>query len=109
MTTPTTTAEATATKPARRGRGRPKGSASRRIPGSVADKGLRDRQRTMASQSQLGWRVSEFAAAVGISVATLWRYIESGKIKAVKIGGVRLIPRIEAVRLGLLEEIQPTA
>ena len=46
--------------------------------------------------------MGEFAAASGISLATLWRYVKEGKVKTVKIGNVKLVPRSEAQRLGLI-------
>ena len=102
MTAASTTAD---TKPTqiKRGRGRPKGSRSaRRLPANAADRVHERRQTAFHQQFQLGWRMGEFAAASGISLATLWRYVKDGKIKTVKIGNVKLIPRSEAQRLGLI-------
>jgi len=39
----------------------------------------------------LAYRVNDAAEAAGISKATLYRWIATGKLKTVKIGGVRLI------------------
>lgn len=96
------TADANAT-PIKRGRGRPKGSTSgRRLPVNIADQMHQRRHVAFAQQYQLGWRMNEFAAALGISLATVWRYVKDGKIKTIKIGNVKLIPRSEAQRLGLI-------
>lgn len=38
-----------------------------------------------------GWRVNEFAAELGCGHATIWSKIAEGKIRSVKIGGMRII------------------
>jgi putative resolvase len=43
--------------------------------------------------------MAEAKAALGISAMTLHRWIEAGKIQAVKVGSYRAIPRSEVERL----------
>lgn len=97
------TAADTHPRPIKRGRGRPKGSTkSQTQPANIADRIHERRHTAFSKEFQLGWRMGEFAAASGISLATLWRYVKDGKIRTVKIGNVKLIPRSEAQRLGLI-------
>ena len=45
----------------------------------------------MTDDVRLAYRISEAAQAVRISSATIYRLIAAGKLKTVKIGGIRLI------------------
>jgi excisionase family DNA binding protein len=40
---------------------------------------------------KLAYRVDDAAKSIGISRATLYRWIASGKLKTVKVGAVRLV------------------
>lgn len=51
---------------------------------------------------RLGWRVNEWVALTGISRPTVWRQIRDGRLNVVDVGGITIVPRAEAVRLGLL-------
>jgi excisionase family DNA binding protein len=41
---------------------------------------------------RLAYSVKEAAAAIGISVASIWRHISEGRLETFKLGGRRLIP-----------------
>lgn len=64
----------------------------------------RAREQAVGLEHQISWRIPEFAAVVGISLPTLWRRIRAGDIRTVRLGGVTLIPRSEAVRIGLMHK-----
>ena len=51
----------------------------------------------------LGYRRRGFARSVGVSVATVERWIKAGEIRAVKIGGTVIIPAAEAARIMAVE------
>jgi excisionase family DNA binding protein len=48
---------------------------------------------------RLAFSIDEAAAALGMSPATLWRWIGEGWLRSVKRGGRRLIPISELERL----------
>jgi excisionase family DNA binding protein len=52
---------------------------------------------------RVGFRIADVVRLTGTSRATVNRWIASGTLKSVVIGTVRLIPRAEMIRLGLLE------
>jgi hypothetical protein len=54
--------------------------------------------------NRFGWRIFEWVALTGTSRPTVWRQIKRGKLKVVDVNGIKLIPRSEAIRLGLLAE-----
>jgi DNA-binding Xre family transcriptional regulator len=54
------------------------------------------------SDDRLGWRVAEFCQLIGISPATISKMAKAGKITLVYFGDLPVIPRAEAVRLGLI-------
>jgi excisionase family DNA binding protein len=47
---------------------------------------------------RLAYRVREFAVALGVSDATIYRLIRTGALVAQKIGAIQLIPASEADR-----------
>jgi transcriptional regulator of acetoin/glycerol metabolism len=51
---------------------------------------------------RLGWRVNEWVKLTGISRPTVWRQIRDGRLNVVDVGGITIVPRTEAVRLGLI-------
>jgi excisionase family DNA binding protein len=51
---------------------------------------------------RLGFRIDEFVKATNTSRPTVYRMIARGDVRTVMVGTVRLIPRSEIVRLGLL-------
>jgi hypothetical protein len=56
----------------------------------------------VSDDQRLGFRLTEFAALIGISIPTLWRRVRAGEIRVIDLGGTKIIPRSEAVRLGLI-------
>jgi hypothetical protein len=52
--------------------------------------------------SRLGYRIAEWSEMTGTSRQTTWRAIRIGALKVVDYNGIKLIPRTEAVRLGLI-------
>jgi excisionase family DNA binding protein len=46
----------------------------------------------MTIRDPLAYRVDEAAKMVSISQSTIYRWIATGKLKTVKIGGIRLVP-----------------
>ena len=56
------------------------------------------------TDDRLGWRLPEWMRLTGISRPTLWRQIKRGDLKIVYIGPMPIVPRSEAIRLGLLDE-----
>jgi predicted DNA-binding transcriptional regulator AlpA len=56
-----------------------------------------------SSADRLGWRINEWTALTRTSRPTIWRQIKDGRLKIIDVNGIKLIPRSEAVRLGLLD------
>jgi hypothetical protein len=69
---------------------------------AVASRRKLQAKNQITNDDRLGFRLAEFAAMCGISLPTLWRRIRDGDIKVVVVGGIKLIPRAEVVRLGLV-------
>jgi excisionase family DNA binding protein len=46
---------------------------------------------TMTDTPRMAYRINEAAKQVGISRATIYRWIATGKLKTVKVGGIRLV------------------
>lgn len=61
-------------------------------------------QRAVELNGRIGWRISEWNRLTGTSRATTWRQVKAGQLKVIHIGQIPLIPRSEAVRLGLIAE-----
>jgi hypothetical protein len=55
------------------------------------------------SDDRLGWRIAEFCKLVPVSRSLISKMSKEGKINLVYFGDVPVVPRTEAVRLGLLE------
>jgi hypothetical protein len=51
---------------------------------------------------RLGWRVAEFCKLVPVNRATISKMAKQGKLTLVYFGDVPIVPRSEAVRLGLI-------
>jgi hypothetical protein len=51
---------------------------------------------------RLGWRVSEFCKLVHIDRSTVSKMAKQGKLTLVYFGDVPVVPRSEAIRLGLI-------
>jgi excisionase family DNA binding protein len=50
-----------------------------------------DKRDTQHNPDKCGWRVSEFAAATGISRSLVYEKIDEGMIASVKLGASRII------------------
>ena len=61
-----------------------------------------ERRASLADNHVLGWRIGEWVVLTGTSRPTVWRQIKSGALKIVDVNGIKLVPRTEAVQLGLL-------
>jgi hypothetical protein len=54
------------------------------------------------SDDRLGWRVAEFCKLVPVSRTTISKMAKQGELRLVYFGDVPIVPRTEAVRLGLI-------
>jgi predicted DNA-binding transcriptional regulator AlpA len=54
------------------------------------------------ADDRLAWRVPEFAKLVSVSAATIYKMSKAGKIRLEYFGDLPVVPRTEAIRLGLL-------
>ena len=61
-------------------------------------------RRAASPSNRLGYRIGEWSEVTGTSRVTTWRAIKNGTLKIVDVNGIKLIPRSEAIRLGLLAE-----
>ena len=64
---------------------------------------------TNAIGDKFGYRINEWGRLTGTSRPTIWRQIRDGRLKIVNCNGIKLVPRSEAVRLGLLDDHAPDA
>ena len=51
---------------------------------------------------RLGWRLPEWMKLTNTSRQTLWRQVKRGDLRVVYIGPTPMVPRSEAIRLGLI-------
>jgi hypothetical protein len=61
------------------------------------------RRRASLVDQRLGWRIKEWIELTGTSRPTVWRHAKTGKLRLVYMGGIPIVPRSEAIRLGLIE------
>jgi hypothetical protein len=54
------------------------------------------------TDDRLGWRIAEFCKLVPVSRSLISKMSKEGKINLVYFGDVPVVPRTEAVRLGLI-------
>jgi hypothetical protein len=57
---------------------------------------------SVQSDDRLGWRIAEFCKLVPVNRATISKMAKQGKIHLVYFGDVPVVPRTEAIRLGLI-------
>jgi len=57
---------------------------------------------TLKNPDRLGCRMPEWMRLTGTSRQTLWRQVKRGDLKVVYVGRTPLVPRAEAIRLGLI-------
>lgn len=48
---------------------------------------------------RLAYGVEDAATAMSVGKSTVWRWIQDGKLRTVKLGGRTLIPRSELLKL----------
>jgi predicted DNA-binding transcriptional regulator AlpA len=58
--------------------------------------------RSLLAPDRLGWRIPEWMKLTGTSRPTLWRQVKRGDLKLVYVGPTPMVPRSEAIRLGLI-------
>jgi transcriptional regulator of acetoin/glycerol metabolism len=63
----------------------------------------RQRRASEEQRERLGWRINEWVELTGMSRPTIWRQAKKGKLRIAYIGTVPIVPRTEAVRLGLID------
>jgi len=64
---------------------------------------LKNDQRPRIAPDRLGWRLHEWMKLTGTSRPTLWRQVKLGDLKLVYVGHTPMVPRSEAIRLGLID------
>ena len=55
-------------------------------------------------RGRLGWRINEWVVKTGTSRPTVWRQVKRGDLRLIYIGRTPIVPRSEAIRLGLIAE-----
>jgi hypothetical protein len=53
---------------------------------------------------RFGYRIAEWSEMTGTSRVTTWRNVKRGHLKLVYVGSTPMVPRSEAIRLGLINE-----
>jgi excisionase family DNA binding protein len=48
-------------------------------------------QEMQNGEERAGWRINEWAGQTGLSVATIYRMMERGELRAAKVGHARII------------------
>jgi hypothetical protein len=57
---------------------------------------------SLPMNQRLGFRISEFAALVGVSPVSIWRAIKAKEIDVIDVNGIRFIPRAYAIKRGFI-------
>ena len=70
---------------------------------STRERERRRRQQQASFETRLGWRIAEWVALTGTSRPTVWRQAKAGTLRITYIGNIPIIPRTEAIRLGLIQ------
>jgi hypothetical protein len=66
------------------------------------DESRESRGSTSLDNHRLGWRIPEWVRLTGTSRPTLWRQVKRGDLKLIYVGPMPIVPRSEAIRLGLI-------
>ena len=53
---------------------------------------------------RFGYRIAEWSEMTATSRVTTWRNVKRGHLKLVYVGSTPMVPRSEAIRLGLINE-----
>ena len=62
----------------------------------------KDTSSRMSDVGRLAWRINEWVALTGMSRPTVWRQARRGDLKLIRVGGIPMVPRTEAIRLGFI-------
>jgi hypothetical protein len=54
------------------------------------------------NDERLGWRVAEFCKLIGMNRATISKMQKAGQLNLIYFGDCPVVPRAEAIRLGLI-------
>jgi hypothetical protein len=54
------------------------------------------------TDDRLGWRIAEFCKLIGMNRATISKMAKLGQLNLIYFGDVPIVPRAEAIRLGLI-------
>jgi hypothetical protein len=54
------------------------------------------------SDERLGWRVAEFCKLIGMNRSTISKMAKLGQLNLIYFGDCPIVPRAEAIRLGLI-------
>jgi hypothetical protein len=57
---------------------------------------------TVPNDERLGWRMAEFCRLIHIDRATVLKMAKAGQLNLVYFGKCPVVPRTEAIRLGLI-------
>jgi hypothetical protein len=57
---------------------------------------------TVQNDERLGWRISEFCKLVPVNRSTISKMAKQGKLTLIYFGDVPIVPRTEAIRIGLI-------
>jgi hypothetical protein len=57
---------------------------------------------TVQNEERLGWRMAEFCRLIRVDRATVLKMSKAGKLNLVYFGKCPVVPRTEAIRLGLI-------
>jgi excisionase family DNA binding protein len=60
---------------------------------------LTQKKENQIIEQPLAYRVKDFCAKIGISHSSFYLLVKQGEIRAVKVGGCRLVPASEVQRL----------
>jgi hypothetical protein len=68
----------------------------------MADRKKPPLRSSLPTEARLGWRMDEFSELFSVSREQLWKLEKKGEIRLARLGRISIVPRHEAVRLGLI-------
>jgi hypothetical protein len=63
---------------------------------------MNTKSQNLRNEDRLGWRVAEFCRLVPVSKSLISKMSKEGKLNLIYFGDVPIVPRTEAIRLGLI-------